>query len=190
MHKRSVSFLAISSGLGLMSLNHYALAAELNAVLPTNDSAGCTALIKRGDADLPSPTSNLTGLQSCLSSCDQMYRSLGDQGRLRDMLQGVSYCRKTLNNLYFASIYKSNRDKLIEESQQQQQTNPADNPMSVFEKLNALIRQKAEPQNQRAKLKSPRLLIRRLQLITTQTQIKTILQTSTGFNNEKRENII
>ncbi len=131
MRKRPLLLSIVS--LGLLSLSSYALAGDITAVLPPNDTSGCTALIQQGDSDPAIPTSDLHTLQICMNNCDTLYRPFGDQKRYTDMLAGTAYCRKSLNNLYFSSIAQSINDDLDVRTQQQN----AANPYSLIEQIKA-----------------------------------------------------
>lgn len=136
MHNKWQVALAFSSSLLIFGFSHSAMAADINAVLPTNDSSNCTALIQQGDAVPTLPTTDLHGLQICMNSCDILYRSLGDQKRYTEMLAGSAYCRKSLNNLYYASIAQDINDDLDTKTQQ--------NSASLF----SIINQARARQNQ------------------------------------------
>lgn len=116
MHKWRLLTIASVCGIGLTGP---VWAGDPNAIAPPNDSQGCASLIQQGDANPPAPTSNLNTLQICMNSCDKMYASLGKTGRNADMLRGVSYCRKSLNNLYFASVAQTINSQLSIQTQQQ-----------------------------------------------------------------------
>ncbi len=49
MRKRPLLLSIVS--LGLLSLSSYALAGDITAILPPNDTSACTALIQQGDSD-------------------------------------------------------------------------------------------------------------------------------------------
>ncbi len=127
-------------GLSCISLGGPAFASDTNALLPTNDTQGCSALIQQGDVDPPVPTNDLHTLQTCRDSCDLLYKSLGDQGRVEDMLRGSSYCRKSLNNLYFSSVAQTINDQLNQKTQQQQ----AEQQQAFLEKVSAMIKAKQD----------------------------------------------
>ena len=77
-----------------------------------------------------------------MNSCDQLYKTLGDQGRMEDMLRGANYCRKSLNNLYFSSVAQTINDQLNQQTQQQQ----ADQQQAFLDKITAMIKQKQQNQ--------------------------------------------
>jgi hypothetical protein len=109
-------------------------------ILPSDDTAGCTALIKQGDANPPTPTADLSTLQTCMASCELLYKSLGEQGRTTDMLLGTAYCHKSLNNLYFSSIAATINDQLDQQTQKQE----TDQEQAFLDKISAMVKQKQQ----------------------------------------------
>ncbi len=106
--------------IGLLGVSWQALAADNAQFLPTDDKNGCAAFIQNGDMDLPPPvlSSDIARLQLCMASCNDLYQSLGKKAGLSEMLRGVSYCRKSLNNLYYASVSQTIYDQLDAQTQQ------------------------------------------------------------------------
>jgi hypothetical protein len=105
-------------GIGLLSLSAFALA-DNSSLLPTDDKNNCSALIQQGDVDPPVPTRDIATLQICMASCNDLYQSLSKKGQLADMLKGASFCRRSLNNLYFASVSQNIYEQLNEQTQQE-----------------------------------------------------------------------
>jgi hypothetical protein len=106
------------AGLSGISLWAPAFAGDPAAIFPKQDTLGCTALIKQGDANPAMPSADLSTLQTCMRSCDRLYAGFGDQGRYVDMIHGAAYCRKSLNNLYFASVSEVINNQLDAQTQQ------------------------------------------------------------------------
>lgn len=126
-----------------MSLSGLAMAGNsgINTnILPTDDTAGCTTLIKQGDTNPPTPTNDLSSLQTCMRSCELLYKSLGEQGRTTDMLTGTAYCHKSLNNLYFSSIAATINDQLNQQTQKQE----TDQEQAFLDKISAMVKQKQQ----------------------------------------------
>jgi hypothetical protein len=133
--------LALSlSGLGLYVP---AFAADDNAVMPTAAAAlMCMPLVQQGDAIPPRATTHLDTLKLCMNNCDSLYQPLADQGHLEEMLRGASNCRKSLNNLYFASVAQTITDQLNQDTQQKQDGAK----QSAFETLSAAMLMKRQAQ--------------------------------------------
>lgn len=127
-------------GLGLSSFAFAGNSTVNTDILPSDDSGGCTALIKQGDANPPTPTTDLSTLETCMRSCELLYKSLGEQGRTTDMLMGTAYCHKSLNNLYFSSIAATIDDQLNQHTQQQQ----SDQEQAFLDKISAMVKQKQD----------------------------------------------
>jgi len=133
--------------LSLIGLYGSALASDVNAIAPTNDTLGCAGLIQQGDTDPPIPTRDLRSLQICMNNCDGLYRTLGDHDRFTDMMRGANYCRKSLNNLYFASIAQTVTEQLDHQTELQR----AAEQQSVLDTVSQLIKQQQQQQqNQQA----------------------------------------
>jgi|GEM_PF-5978324 len=124
----------------LMGLCAHALAASSNNILPTNDTLGCTRLIQQGDVTPPVPTTDLTTLQNCMQNCDILYKALGEKGQTAEMIYGTNYCRKSLSNLYFASVSQTISSQLDQQTQQQQ----ANQQQSLQDKLASIIKQQQQ----------------------------------------------
>lgn len=139
MHKwQIVSVVSLS----LIGLCGPVLASDANAIAPTNDTMGCAGLIQQGDVDPPVPTSDLHSVQVCISHCDSLYRGLGDQGRFIEMVVGANYCRKSLNNLYYASVAQTITEQLNQQTELQQ----AAAQQSTYEKMSQFIKQHQQSQ--------------------------------------------
>lgn len=95
----------------------------------------CTPLIQKGNANPPEPVDNLQTLQLCQSNCDTLFPASLDHGEA--MLRSANTCKKSLNNLYFSSVAKTNIDQL------DQQLSKRSTDLSVFEKLNSIIHQQS-----------------------------------------------
>ncbi|MBS0352109.1 MAG: hypothetical protein JSR33_13195 [Proteobacteria bacterium] len=119
-------------------------AGDVESLLPTNDFQGCSALIQQGDAIPPIATNDLQSIQTCMNSCDKLYKSLDDQGKIQDLLRGITYCRKSLNNLYFYSTTKVINDQLDQQNKQ----NEALQQQDFMDKVTAMIKQKQEQNSQ------------------------------------------
>ncbi len=115
MHKKWPFFIVC---LGMLGVSWQALADNAQ-ILPTDDKNGCSALIQQGDVDPAVPTRDIATLQLCMASCNDMYQSLSKEGRLSDMLRGASYCRQSLNNLYYASVAQNIYEQLDAQTQQE-----------------------------------------------------------------------
>ena len=145
MHKWPLFIVAGISSLGLSGL----AIADSEAILPLQDTLGCTQLIQQGAMNPPvvnqpvSP-SDLAHLKSCMNNCDELYGSYGERGREEDMMIGATFCRQSLNNLYFSSIAQTINDDL---NQQTSKSKEADQ-QSMFEKLAATIKQQQQQQQQ------------------------------------------
>lgn len=79
------------------------------AVQSQDDPTGvCGPLLAQPDSNPPDGSTDQTtidNIQSCLTSCNQLYQSYADQGDYDNMLSGITYCRADLSNLYNQSIY-------------------------------------------------------------------------------------
>ncbi len=136
--------LALSlSGLGLYT---FAFAADENVMSAQTAALVCMPLVQQGDAIPPRPTTHLDTLKICMNNCDAIYQTLGDQGHFEEMLRGANNCRKSLNNLYFASVGQTITDQLNQETRQKQTTEK----QSAFELLSATLLMKQQAQQPQA----------------------------------------
>lgn len=106
---------------GLLGVSWQVFADDNTKILPTDDKNGCTALIQKGDMDPPQPvpTQDIATIQSCMTSCNDLYQSLSKQKGLSEMLRGASYCRQSLKNLYYTSVAQTIYDQLDAQTQQE-----------------------------------------------------------------------
>ena len=91
-------------------------------------------------------TTHLDTLKICMNNCDTIYQPLGDQGHFEEMLRGANNCRKSLNNLYFASVGQTITDQLNQETRQKQ----TGEKQSAFELLSATMLMKQQAQQPQA----------------------------------------
>lgn len=88
-------------GLGLIGLNSPVLASDTIA------TGSCATFMQQGDTDPATPTSDVSTLKICMAECDQL-----------SSFETISACRKSLNNLYFASVAQTIESDLNEKTAQ------------------------------------------------------------------------
>lgn len=118
-------------GLTALGLSGSALASDANALLPTNDTLGCAGFIQQGAVNPPVPTNDLQTLQTCINSCDTLYKSL----------RGTNYCHESLNNLYYASVAQTVTSQLNQQTKQHK----AEEEQIRVDKISQIIQQQKQP---------------------------------------------
>ena len=88
-------------GLGLIGLNSPVLASDTVA------TGSCATFMQQGDTDPATATSDLSTLKVCMADCDQL-----------SSFEAISACRKSLNNLYYASVAQTIESDLNEKTAQ------------------------------------------------------------------------
>lgn len=113
------------AGLTCLGLSGPAAASDEKAIPPALIGMMCMPLIQQGNAIPAAPSNNLNTIKVCMANCDTIYQSLGNAGRIEEMMLSTNNCRKSLNNLYFASVAQTITEQLDQQSKQKNANNSA-----------------------------------------------------------------
>jgi hypothetical protein len=135
--------LFVTLGFSTLGLCVSAFAVD-NNTLPVGGALVCMPLIQNGNAIPPVTTTHLDTLKFCMNNCDSLFQTLGDQGHTDAMLRSTNDCRRSLSNLYYASVSQVITDQLNQQTKQQQATDQ----QSIFERVSAAMAIKQHAQDQ------------------------------------------